>query len=152
MWNIKNEIIHAANKLNINISEIPESQTKILINSVANKYTNLKNTNFLWESFKNDFGIKNKNAWEWITKIINDKNDQEVIMFFNPNDESVAFRFYNKMDIVPILQNTYGFEFYLTSKTIDYVMCFNHHDFFITCGKAIEWLKEYLKKQKEENK
>ena len=143
MWNIKNEILQTAKSLNINISEVSKNETKALINLIINKYANFEKKDHLWEGFKEEFSIKNQNAWKWIDKIL---NDQKIIMFFNPNDEFVAFEFCDKRDIVTILHNTYGFEFYLTNKKLDYVICFNHHDYLIACGKAIKWLKEYIKK------
>lgn len=149
MWNIKNEIIQAAKKLNIKILEISKIKTEITINKIINKYADGKKNNFIWENFKKEFSVKNKNAWKWIEEI---SYDQEIIMFFNPSDESVAFRFCNEKDVTAILKETFGFEFYLTNKTMDYVICFNHHDVLITCGKAMKWLKKYIERSNNKNK
>lgn len=143
MFSIKNEILKTTKDLNINISEVSHKQTNVLINSIVDKYANSKKKDSIWEGFTEEFSIHNRDAWKWIDKILKDKQN---IMFFNPNEESVAFEFCSRKDIVTILYNTYGFEFYLTNKTVDYVMCFNHHDYLVVCGKAIEWLKEYLSK------
>ncbi len=34
-------------------------------------------------------------------------------------------------------------EFYLTNTLTDYLLCFNHHDYLIACGRAREWLTAY---------
>jgi hypothetical protein len=102
---------------------------------------------FLWESFTEQFGVMDENAWKWIREIV---RDEPILMFFNPEDEVHAFKFDNASDVEAILAETFGFEFYLTNKATEYVLCFNHHNVLIACGKAIEWLKE-LKKIKHLN-
>lgn len=135
---IKNEIIRASRALNVVATELSEFESKLIIDQIVNKYAQEK-TKFLWESFIDELGIYDKNAWQWIRKII---GNNEAIMFFNPEDEMSAFKFLNGNDIEKILGETFGFEFYLTNTTIDYVVCFNHHDVLIACGKAKEWIEK----------
>jgi hypothetical protein len=64
-------------------------------------------------------------------------------MFFNLPDEKAAFTFNKGDDVVSVLSETYGFEFYLTNRCAEYLICFNHHDVLIACGSAIELLSKY---------
>jgi len=140
---IKNEIIRASKYLEINVTELSPLESKTITDKIVKKYAHGKKTRFLWENFTNELGINNKNAWEWIKEII---GNNETIMFFNPEDNSIAFKFFNGKDVDDVLGETFGFEFYLTNKTIDYVLCFNHHDVLIACGKAKEWLNKVIKR------
>ena len=40
-----------------------------------------------------------------------------------------------------MLEETYGYEFYVTDEECTYLICFNHHDILYTCGRAIKWLE-----------
>lgn len=68
-------------------------------------------------------------------------------MFFNPSDEKKIYSFPKGDDVVAILSETYGYEYYITNRAVDYLLCFNHHDVLITCVNAKEWLKAYSEKQ-----
>ena len=43
-------------------------------------------------------------------------------------------------DLVAVLGETYGFEFYVTNKEKSYLLVFNHHDILMACGDAKNWL------------
>ena len=61
-------------------------------------------------------------------------------MFFNESDEKKSFLFKNGDDLVAVLGETYGFEFYVTNKEKSYLLVFNHHDILMACGDAKNWL------------
>ncbi len=99
-----------------------------------------KNTSFLWENLNNSFSIKNANVWKWIDKIL---DKETIIMFFDLENESYAFKFNSARDVVDILSESFGFEFYLTNEESDYILCFNHHNFIIGVGSVVENLKKF---------
>jgi hypothetical protein len=39
-----------------------------------------------------------------------------------------------------ILAESPGFEFFLTNEDVDYVLCFNHHNYLIGVGQCKDWL------------
>lgn len=140
MWNIGKEIQSAANRLNIVIEDISIKEAEIIVNKVISKYTREHRDPFLWDSIINAISVHDKDAWQWISKFV---GSSEAIMFFNPCDEKKVISFKNGDDIVAILGDTYGYEFYITNRAVEYLLCFNHHDILIACGDAKEWLKEY---------
>lgn len=144
MWNIGEEILSAASQLNITVGEISTKESEKIINKTITKYIRGNRARYLWEGIVNDVAVNEKDAWQWINKFI---SDSEAIMFFNPADEKRVFSFSNGDDVVATLSETYGFEFYITNRVVDYILCFNHHDVLIACGKAKEWLEEYKEKQ-----
>ncbi|NLM35481.1 MAG: hypothetical protein GX206_08590 [Clostridiales bacterium] len=144
MWNISEEIRSAANRLMIKAEEIPTKEAEEIINKVITIYARGNIDRYIWERVTNEVAINHKDAWQWINTFI---SNSEAIMFFNPSDEKKAYRLSNGDDVVTILSETYGFEFYITNKEADYLLCFNHHDVLIACGSAKEWLREYKEKQ-----
>ena len=141
MWNIYEEIITAVNALNINCTEVDEKQSQEVIKRIIKKYTTKNENTYLWEEIIDCVSVNNKDAWQWINDFI---GDWEVILFFNSADEKKSFVFKNGEDLVSVLGETYGFEFYITNKDLTYLMCFNHHDILIASGIAKEWLKNKL--------
>lgn len=144
MWNIKEQVISVANSLKVIVQSIAVSETESIISKVIEKYCGIGITAPLWENLQNEVAVNNKDAWQWIGDFI---GDTETIMFFNPSDERGAFTFKKGRDVVSVLCETYGFEFYLTNKNLDYLICFNHHDVLIGCGNAADWVSKYKTKE-----
>lgn len=140
MWNINEEIKSAINALQIRVDEIKISKAEEIVKNVTLKYAKRKYGAYLWEKLGEFAHINHKDSWQWASDLI---GETEAIMFFNPSDEKSAFLFYNGKDVVSVLNETYGFEFYLTDTRMEYLVCFNHHDQFIACGSAKEWLQKY---------
>lgn len=140
MGNIKDEILVAVNNLNIQIKEVSATTVDELITNIATKYTKGRKHGWLWENMVDNVCVSNKDAWKWLGEFI---GNSESIMFFNPPEERIAFVFLSGHDLVSVLSETYGFEFYITNNTLDYLMCFNHHDILIACGNAKSWLEKY---------
>ena len=145
MWDIKGQIKSASEVLKINFKEIPASEVEGLRVSISSKYAENKKNAPLWENLTDNIGINNSEAWKWIGDFI---GNSKVIMFFDTTEEKSAFEFNCGNDVVAVLSETYNFEFYTTNYDTQYLLCFNHHDVLIACGKAVDWLKNYSK-QKE---
>jgi hypothetical protein len=136
---IKEEIVRVANFLDVNVLELPQYDTNLIVKQVATKYSDGKTGDFLWEYFVKKISVCDRNAWKKLDQYI---GNNEVVLFFNPSDESVAFKLNNGKALVDLIGESFGFEFYLTNQATDYVLCFNHHDYLIACGKSMEWLKK----------
>jgi hypothetical protein len=141
MIDIKSEILAASKILRIKTSELSQVDKKKLLLGISNKYTGVKNRDWLWKYVKDVVSIANKDAWQWVENFI---GDSKTIMFFNQSDDKSAFIFMNGHDVVKILGETFGFEFYLTNENTDYLLCFDHHDVLSAAGTAGEWLKSYI--------
>ncbi len=131
---IKDEAIRASSVLGLGVIELTQSESSFIIDQIVAKYANGKKGSLLWENFVGENVISNdKDAWKQLKDIV---GKEETIMFFNPKDEPVAFKLSNGDDVVAVLGESFGFEFYLTNKVADYVICFNHHDYLIACGNV----------------
>ena len=103
------------------------------------KHYCIKDTPFIWESFKDYTYYQNSNAWALIYDYI---KDNEWIMFFNKFDDRNGFLISNGAELQKILEESFGFEFYITDRNLSYLICFNHHDILYGLGKAKDWVKE----------
>ncbi|MGY0375271.1 DUF6756 family protein [Clostridium sp. JNZ J1-5] len=139
MWNIGEQIKQAEVGLKIEIREVPDLQKDELISRVIKKFCRSRNLFPLWDKLSSYGSISDSQSWSLINKFI---GDSEAILFFNPHDERRAFQFKNGWDLVPTLSETYNAEFYVVNGDLDYLICFNHHDTLIICGKAYEWFKK----------
>lgn len=140
MWNIGEEIVNVAGELGIKLTELSSEEFEEIIVNVKNIYT-AGTRMILWENIIDYFSVNDSSAWQWINEFIGDK---ESILFFNESDEKKAFLIGNGNDLVTILSETYGFEFYVTNKKITYLLAFNHHDYLIACGDSKKWLKSKI--------
>lgn len=144
MWNIKEQIEVAAQSENIEIKKISVVETKNIFYQLAAKYSDGKMVFPLWEHFTQDLAVTNADAWQWIDEFI---ANSDAILLFNPTDLSNSFEVVGGKNVVKILAEMFSVEFYVTNKEGDYILCFNHHNVLIACGKSMEWLKKYKTSQ-----
>jgi hypothetical protein len=141
MGHIKNEIVRAAKDLELSFLELLEKKGAEIFYKIESKYVESKDGIFMWENLPEGISIQNEDAWLWIDKIV---ECDEIIMFFNPGNETTGFIFFSGKDIVKVLGETYHFEFYLTNKDLDYVLCFNNHNFLMVCGSLENKFARFL--------
>ncbi len=61
-------------------------------------------------------------------------------MFVPPHLESRAFAFECGRDIASVLAECFGFVVYIVGSDLEYLLCFNNHDYVIAAGAAKSWL------------
>lgn len=137
---IKDEILRTIkeNKLN-EISFLSSHEWINMYDDIASKYSN-KNLFYhaLWERLNHSVSCKDEHGWEAIPKLI---RDSDCILFIVAEKFGMRLPDCNMLDT--ILRDTFGFVFYVTKPTTDYLICFNDHDFVIGCGKAETWVADY---------
>lgn len=138
MWNLREQISSAANLIGIKYQELSFEETNKIKTNIAQKYTAGKKETPFWEYYTNKISIQHEEAWKWVSDFI---RNTESILFFNTSDDKLAYVFLSGKDLVGILGEMYNVEFYVTNKDFEYLLTFNHHDFLIACGSAIDWLK-----------
>ena len=136
MWKIGEEVKRAAAVLDIDLTELSRDVSLEIIRIITEKYTK-GHSCFLWDDLADYVYVNNSDAWSWINEYI---GNTETVMFFNESDEKKSFLFKNGDDLVAVLGETYGFEFYVTNKEKSYLLVFNHHDILMACGDAKNWL------------
>lgn len=139
MYKISEEIIEEAYKNNIKLKLIDENEYKDIQIKIKDKFLDCESypSSFLWEYLKNYKSINDVNGWSYIEDFV--KNN-ECIMFFNLSDDKKAFYIENGEQLNKILEETSGYEFYVTNELVEYLICFTHHDSLVGCGAASEWV------------
>lgn len=77
-----------------------------------------------------------------VLRILHSYGNVLRIMFFNKSDDKNAFLIPNGMELYKILEDSFGFEFYITNQNHSYLLCFNHHDILYGSGEAKKWVSE----------
>lgn len=138
---ISEEIIEVTKENNITIEILDEEQEDKILACVYQKYIHKNNSIFLWENLKDCSILNDKNGWIYIKDFVKNNN---CIMFFNNLDDNKMISVNGGEDLYKILYNTYGFEFYITDKNTQYLICFNHHECLLGCGTAREWIDNLI--------
>lgn len=135
---ISSEIKKVALDSGISIKELSSEQVKKIKNDISRKYIQLQDKVFLWDSFKEPAVIADSNGWEKICTFIGEKN---CLMFFDDIEDKSVITIGNGTELYKLLNEMFGFEFYITNFETDYLICFNHHDCLLGCGAAKNWIK-----------
>ena len=143
MFKISNNIYDAIKNNDISIEELSYSICSNIRKDICIKYVDeSKNYRLLWEKLSECEFLNDSDGWSYIKDFV---NDDELIMFFNEDDEDKMFRIKNGEELYFILSETYGYEFYITNINTTYLICFNHHDILCGCGEAKQWVKSLKK-------
>jgi hypothetical protein len=140
------EIIRAIKAVaaNANVSTTQTSQS--VIEALTVRYGNGRGQEgHLWEQLQNDVSVRNPDAWRWIASFV---DGHRAILVFDPEVEPSAFEFEHGNEIVSVLAECSGFEFYVTDAERTYLLCFNHHDYLIAAGRAASWLDSETNKNR----
>lgn len=140
---IRDELIQAAKLVHATLRELEPAERDQVRALVAGRFAaGNSRRRFLWEDVRGATAVQNPESWRWIADFFSERAEPAII-FFNPADEPTMFAFKHGAQVVPVLEETPAFEFYLTDAGATYLLCFNHHDFLIAAGAAAGWLERY---------
>jgi hypothetical protein len=139
MGQLHDEILRAAQTVGATVSEIPPDEAERIRDQVTQRFAGGIAAWPLWEHLHERVSTRDANAWRWVGDYV---KDAKAIMFFDKEDERAMFEFRNGPEVVSALGKSYQFEFYLTNRQVDYLICFSHHDYLIAVGSAADWLRE----------
>jgi hypothetical protein len=91
----------------------------------------------LWERAPATFSRQDAKAWSWIGEYFAGSS----ILLLEEEASARGFQFERGVDLQRVLEETFGFEFYVTDASCDAFLCFNHHDVLIAAGSAVPWLQ-----------
>ncbi len=135
---IKQSIKDAIKISGMNITEYSVLESLIFLEKVQLKYSNSMNSFPLWDNLKQDFFIRDPNCWDCIDEFIQEK---EFYLFFDKRDEAIVYVFTQGQLLVDFLNEFPPFVFYITNESLDYLICYNDHDYLIAAGTAEPWLR-----------
>jgi hypothetical protein len=138
MGAIVQEVLRAADHFGFRLQVLDADQTAPLWHRLAQRFGEPGRGRRLWEQLSQRAAVQDPDAWCWIANFL---SDEPVLMLFDPSDEVVGVRFAHGSQVVPVLAESFGFEFYVTNEQLEFLLCFNHHDFLIAAGSAKAWLE-----------
>lgn len=142
MFKIGTHIYKELKNSNIIISELESKERSDLLTKIRMKYiNNTKKGIFMWEKFVDSIELNDCMGWSYIREFV---GNNKCIMFFNQDEEKKMFIVLSGSDLLYILSETCGFEFYITNIDCDYLICFNHHNTLFGCGDAKKWIEKLL--------
>ncbi len=149
MGPIKAEIVKAAAKANAVTTELNAEEFAALKKSIEEKYVDravysrIKRFPLMWKAFSEPLiAIRSPLAWTWVDDFV--KGKENVLLLIDDVKERAAFKFDSGRDIFPVLEDCFGFEFYLTNEATNFLLCSQRDDYLVALGDATEWLKAYL--------
>jgi hypothetical protein len=122
----------------IDLALCPDLKTKIHEKYTGNKYHIFPT----WEHLRDSLAVRKEFAWEWFEDMLKNK---EIILFFEHDRDRGMFYFEDGAELPQVLENCYGFVFYISNWNTDFLLAYNDHDNLIACGEAKEWLRNYPK-------
>lgn len=128
------EIYQVAKENNISIEQIEEKTSLRLFKEIVERFTTSSNYSYpLWEKLTDKKSLYDPEGWKLL---VNYRSDTKKLLFIELNDSCKIFMLNNSYDLVRLIENSFGFIFYVTGPGFDFLICFNDHDYLICCGDA----------------
>ena len=116
---------------------LPAGETRGLIARILDRFAEWPNPGTrLWEALASGVARRRSDGWSLICEY----PEKEPILLFEDGEEFSGYEFSSPADLKSVLAESPGFEFYMTNKYAEFVLCFNHHDFIICMGDCQKWL------------
>lgn len=120
------------------VKELPDEQIKIVKSNIIQKYIYSQPKPFLWEQLKEAAIIADSDGWKKLCGFV---GNSKCIMFFDDIEDKSVLVISDGKSLYKLLDDMFGFEFYITNFETNYLLCFNHHDCILGCGTAKNWIE-----------
>lgn len=139
MGDISQEVISACNTILCTCHLLDNEQANLLRAAIEKKYARTLNKSLpLWERLASGNSLHDAFGWQHIYRYVSGP----LILFFDDSRDDCMVFVDNGSKISNIIAECTGFTFYVTNKTLDYLICFNDHDVLIGTGAAADWVRE----------
>lgn len=138
------EVLEAARKKRIDVKP-STSWTGISIHdALAARFAAAEPKGPLWERLKEGASLRSTQGWAMPGTFV---GDAPCLLCFEPRLDNNVLEFARGTDLEAVLAECSGFVFYVCDADMNYLLCFNDHDYLIALGTAKPWLDERLKTQ-----
>jgi hypothetical protein len=136
---VGDEFLRAAVVSGVTVGRRSQAQASLLHQQMRSFFGE-EHTYWLWEGLKNCISFRDPLGWRLIPEFL---KNHPALVFFNEFDDQRVFEISTGDDLLAILSESYGYEFYVTNDKADFLVCFNHHDFVIACGSAVTFFTRF---------
>ncbi len=134
----QDEIISTINDLKLDVALYSLEKSEMTVSNILKTYSKKEIYEYpLWDNIAEKASYYNPDGWKFIADF---RRNSKKLLFTEPSKGIIVFEFNNSIDLVNMLDNSYGFVFYVTDINISYLLCFNDHDYLIGCGDAKYWV------------
>jgi hypothetical protein len=119
---------------------LQEKEARSLFTTFLNRFTGGKDVRWWWERFATCTSVKfdDQKVFLRLTRVVPDP-DEHVWFVVEDAEEP----FYPVFEATPaaiqeVIEECFGFEYYLIAKDLSWLLCENHHDYLIGIGEPIE--------------
>lgn len=148
MGYLSREITNVASIYQIPVVVIDEQGSLAMKKALAKKFSVNENQpqSLSWQNLSDAESYHDSDSWRSIGEYV---GNQTVLLFVNPEDEQIMWKFNNGNDLNSVLEETTGFPFCVTSSQADYILCFEDYDCLLGKGSAAAWVKELREKKQD---
>jgi hypothetical protein len=146
MGYLSNEIQDIISKLKLSVTIVNKNRSFELKKKLAKKYSIDKQRPQIlsWQNLENAESHHDSDGWKLLENFV---GEEEVLLFLNPEDEQIMWKFNNGTDLELLLSESTGFPFCIISEKANYILCFEDHDCLVGVGEAVSWIKEQREKK-----
>lgn len=119
------------------VEKLPDEEALTIKRSITQKYVYPQPESFLWNRLKEAAVKRDNNGWQKMCSFV---GNSKCLMFFDDIEDRSVLVINNGKSLYKLLDEMFGFEFYITDFETDYLLCFNHHDCLLGCGTAKRWV------------
>lgn len=120
------------------VEKLSNEEIKKIKNDITRKYIHSHPKPFLWDQLKEAAVKEDCDGWQKICDFV---GNSKCLMFFDDIEDKSVLVINNGKSLYKLLDEMFGFEFYITNFETNYLLCFNHHDCLLGCGTAKKWVE-----------
>jgi hypothetical protein len=135
---IKDEILAAVKTLDVSAVELDENASAKIREELLRRFGRDMRFELNVNNLADYAAVQHPDAWQWLDEYL---GPDPVFLFYDSHDEQTVLRVAHGSDVVRILGECFGFIYYVTNESLDYLLCENDHDYLIGAGAAKPWVQ-----------
>lgn len=139
MRTIREAVLSAAKLAGFSAIALDAESARALAGEVGRKFASPAGCGaFMWERFAPSYSVRDPDGWKWIGALVDRK---PLTLLFMEDEQWQAVELPGGVELTTCLRECPGFEFFVVDQSLDFVLCFNHHDHVVAAGTAVPLLR-----------
>lgn len=132
---LDDEIRAGISTAKIEAAPLSDSESRATLSALTTSYA-AAGRGPLWERLRDAESLQSRDGWKHAGFL-----DEPARLLVFQGNRVFGYRLRRATDLPKLLEECYGFEFYVTDDEVTYVVVFNHHDMLIGAGRAAAWVR-----------
>ena len=130
---VESWIEESARELGVSYRQLDRPDAQRVWRDVEDRYSDASGRNSLFDRLADSVSAYAPDGWLQLPKLL---DASPVLVLVVDGDRLKVFEFADAADVVLVLGNAPGFEFYAVPEDLSALVCHNHHDYLIADGDA----------------